>query len=68
LGVRVREALGGGYEALSLPGFEPFSKKMSRYLKTIDNYQKNAHELDDRSREKVARLWRPVFDRYGYPV
>jgi hypothetical protein len=65
---RPLDALSALYEELSLPGFDPFQKRAAAYLESISNYEKNAHTMDELSREKVSRRWRDTFDRYEYPL
>ena len=62
------ETLRGVYEALNLPGFDAFEKKVSSYLKSIEGYRKNEYQVDEITREKVACLWWRTFEQYGYPV
>jgi hypothetical protein len=56
------------YETLGLSGFEPVRDKMVAYLESIKNYQKNPHQFDEASREKVAKRWRFTFERYQYDI
>ena len=68
LDARPLETLSAMYQALGLPGFGPFAKRVTAYLDTISDYRKNAYRLDDETREKVATRWRSTFERYGYPI
>ncbi len=63
---RPHEVLRNLYEALSIPGFSDYDKKLVDYLKSIRNYQKNIHDLDPVTKQKVANRWGFNFQRYGY--
>jgi omega-hydroxy-beta-dihydromenaquinone-9 sulfotransferase len=60
------EILRSTYETLGLPGFDRVQDKITAYLESIKTYQKNPHQMDDESREKVSKRWRFTFERYGY--
>lgn len=68
LEARPLETLHAMYKALGLPGFDRFAKRVSAYLESISGYQKNAYQLDEAAREKVADRWKATFERYGYPI
>lgn len=60
--------LRGMYEGLGMTGFEPFEQRLKAYVQAIGGYEKNTYQLTEEDREKVRRLWRANFERYGYPV
>jgi omega-hydroxy-beta-dihydromenaquinone-9 sulfotransferase len=65
---RPLDTLSAMYKDLNLPAFEPFQKRAAVYLESIRDYEKNTHNIDQISREKVSRRWRETFERYGYPL
>ncbi len=55
------------YEKLALPGFVDFQPTLESYLATLSAYRKNTFEpLDAAVRDRLARAWRPEFERWGY--
>ncbi len=62
------ETLRSMYQQLDLAGFEPFERNVRPYLKSISDYRKNVHNLDEEDRQKVAARWRHTFERYGYAI
>jgi hypothetical protein len=62
------ETLRGAYEALGLTGFDRVEDRLTIYLESIRDYQKNGFQLDYETRNKVSRRWGQVFERYGYPI
>ena len=65
---RPLDTLRAAYEKLQLSGFEDVEGKVVAYLDSIRSYEKNQHQLDDSSREKVSIRWRSTFERYGYDI
>lgn len=65
---RPAETLRSLYSALSIPGFDDYEKKLLHYLKSIKDYQKNVHELDPFTKQKVANRWGFNFRRYKYEI
>jgi omega-hydroxy-beta-dihydromenaquinone-9 sulfotransferase len=65
---RPGDSLAKIYEDLQLPDFDPFWINASRYLQSIGEYRRNEYTLDEESRARVNRRWRPAFERYGYPL
>jgi omega-hydroxy-beta-dihydromenaquinone-9 sulfotransferase len=66
LEARPKEVLAEVYEALGLPGFDSFCRRLDAYGEVTKNYRKNVHRLDESDRAKVALRWSFAFDRYGY--
>ena len=62
------EILRSTYETLGLSGFDQVEDKITAYLESIKTYQKNPHQMDEESREKVSKRWRFTFERYGYDL
>lgn len=56
------------YEQLSLADFEPARPAIESYLASIAGYRKNRHpNIDDDTRQRIARAWSQCFDAWGYP-
>jgi hypothetical protein len=68
LEARPIETLRSMYDRLGLDGFDLFEANVRAYLRSIGDYQKNVHNLDDADRQKVADRWRFMFERYGYAI
>jgi hypothetical protein len=64
---RPLESLRSAYQDLDLSNFAHFQEKVTRYLDVIKGYRKNVHELEDDTKQKVARCWKGTFEKYGYP-
>lgn len=62
------ETLRDMYLSLGLEGFEPFSRRVSKYLDSLNGYEKNVHRIEEGDRAKVATAWSDTFERYGYPI
>jgi omega-hydroxy-beta-dihydromenaquinone-9 sulfotransferase len=54
------------YEELELGDFQAVLPRIEEYLATCDDYVPNYHYLDQATREKIARRWRPVIEAQGY--
>jgi len=64
---RPLESLQSAYQGLGLTNFVHFQEKVTRYLDVIKGYRKNVHELDEDTKQKVARYCKGTFEKYGYP-
>ncbi len=62
------ETLRDMYQSLGLGGFESFSPRASKYLDSLNGYEKNVHHVEDWVRAKVGTAWRRTFERYDYPL
>ncbi|MES2440778.1 MAG: sulfotransferase [Verrucomicrobiota bacterium] len=55
------------YAKLDLAGFDPFKSELTRYVETLDSYQKNRfHEMEPAIRERVATEWKRSFTEWNY--
>lgn len=59
--------LRGTYRALDLGDFTPVEPAVTRYLASLDGYEKNTFPpLAPAERVRVATAWRRSFERWGY--
>lgn len=58
--------LRSAYDELGLTGFDTALPRMEAYLSEQRNYQKNRLRLSETERERIAREWKPWFERLGY--
>ena len=56
------------YRELGIDGFEAAIPRFEDYLDSQRDYKKNRLPLAADEKEAVARRWKDVFDRLGYPV
>jgi len=54
------------YEALSLPGWEKVEPTIRNELPAMNEYRKNAFNLDEETMRRVYTRWRSSFKTYGY--
>jgi len=54
------------YAKLNLGDFERMRPKFEQYLKEREDYRTNRYEVTPEMREKIARRWGHVMERYGY--
>jgi hypothetical protein len=55
------------YEELDLPDFASVEQPLARYVASLEGYRKNRFPpLDEPLRARIAREWKPSFDRWGY--
>jgi omega-hydroxy-beta-dihydromenaquinone-9 sulfotransferase len=63
-----RDVLENIYASLGLPGFETLWNRLTPYMASQKNYQRNHYTPDPATLEKVRRRWGPTFERYGYDL
>jgi omega-hydroxy-beta-dihydromenaquinone-9 sulfotransferase len=57
------------YESLSIDGFQDVEPRLRSYVASLSGYRKNEHApLDEPTRRRVADVWRPSFERWGYSL
>ena len=59
-------ALARIYDALGLPGFEAAKGAFSRYLGSVEGYQKNSYVYPSEARERVGERLKPFIERWSY--
>jgi hypothetical protein len=61
--------LRGAYEALQLPDFSAAEPRISAYLATIKDYERNRFaDIEPPWKQAIATRWRRSFDEWGYAV
>ncbi len=55
------------WQKLRLGGWGQAKPVLQEYVDGIKGYQRNALNIDDRTKELVWRYWRNAFDAFGYP-
>ena len=55
------------YDELSLGDFDAVRPEVDAYLGRLGRYEKNAHELDAHTVERVGNEWGFALDAFGYP-
>ena len=59
----------GIYNALGIPGWEIAAPKMSRYISTLNGYEKNRlTALTGREKETLRSEWGGIYQRWGYDI
>lgn len=57
------------YDELNLPGLEATKPHLKRYVASIADYETNSYpDLSSKTRRRIARAWRPCFQRWNYPT
>lgn len=56
------------YGELGLNGFDEACPFFAAHLESVRDYEKNVYQMDEATREKVARRWGATFETYGYPL
>jgi hypothetical protein len=57
------------YEALNLPAFGEAEPALRNYVESIASYKKNEFpDLPAELQARIAALWKPCFEEWGYPV
>lgn len=59
----------GTYESLSIPGFDSAEPKISRYVATLDGYEKNRlSPLNPEEKSRLRKQWAEIYQRWGYDI
>ena len=59
--------LQAAYEHLQLGGFDAVKPTLRAFTGSLSGYQKNKHTpLDDSLRDRIACVWKPCFEHWGY--
>lgn len=54
------------YDQLALPGYGEALPAFTRYLASVEGYQKNTYAFPVDVRERVAKSWAPFIERWSY--
>lgn len=68
LEARPMETISQVYDRLELPGYEEAAPPINAYLKRIESYQKNSHNITGNEATAVQKKWATCFERLGYPI
>ena len=55
------------YRELDLGDVAPALPAIRRYLESVQQYQRNRHQLNDEQRRAITQATRPYIERHGYP-
>ena len=55
------------YEAIRLDGYHALEPKLTAYVQSQKDYQKNKHpQIDESLRQRICSTWQRAFDEFGY--
>ena len=56
------------YEQLDLGDFDTLQFRLNAYLESRKQFKPNRYDMAPRLETEISQRWRPVIERYGYPI